>query len=99
MKQEKPKVYPAEFRESSVKLVTESDKPVAQTARDVGVNENTLHTWINKYSRPVDNLKAVGTDEHFHEELKLLKKEVAQLTGECEAKYGIAIPEWHKFQS
>ena len=55
MNQEKPKVYTAEFRESSVKLATESDKPIAQTARDIGVNENTLHTWINKYSRPVDN--------------------------------------------
>jgi hypothetical protein len=39
MNQEKPKVYTAEFRESSVKLATESDKPVAQTARDIGVNE------------------------------------------------------------
>jgi len=82
MNQEKPKVYTAEFRESSVKLATESDKPVAQTARDIGVNKNTLHTWIRKYSRPVDNIKAVRTDEHLYEELKRLKKEVAQLTEE-----------------
>lgn len=82
MNQEKPKVYPAEFRESSVKLALESDKPVAHTARDIGINENTLHTWISKYSRPVDNKKAVRTDEHLYEELKRLKKEVAQLTEE-----------------
>lgn len=82
MNQEKPKVYTAEFRESSVKLAIESDKPVAQLARDIGVNENTLHTWINKYSRPVDNIKAVRTDEHLYEELKRLRKEVAQLTEE-----------------
>ena len=82
MNQEKPKVYTAEFRESSVKLAIESDKPVSQTARDIGVNENTLHTWINKYTRPVDNIKAVRTDEHLYEELKRLKKEVAQLTEE-----------------
>lgn len=82
MNQEKPKVYTAEFRESSVKLAIESDKPVAQTARDIGVNKNTLHTWINKYSRPVDNIKAVRTDAHLYEELKRLKKEVAQLTEE-----------------
>lgn len=48
MNQEKPKVYSAEFRESAVKLANESDKPIAQTARDIGVNENTLHTWISK---------------------------------------------------
>lgn len=64
----------AKFRESSVKLVIESDKPVAQTAREIGVNENTLHTWINKYSRPIDNIKAVRTDEHLYEGLKRLKK-------------------------
>ena len=82
MNQEKPKVYTAEFRESSVKLATESDKPVAQTARDIGVNENTLHTWINKYSRPVSNLKAERTDEYLYEELKRLKKEITRLTEE-----------------
>ena len=80
MSQEKPKVYTAEFRESAVKLANESDKPIAQTARDLGINENTLHTWISKYSRLVENTKAVRTDEHLYEELKRLKKEVAQLT-------------------
>ena len=82
MTQQKPKVYTAEFRESSVKLAIESDKPVAQTAREIGVNENTLHTWISQYSWPVDNIKAVRTDEHLYEELKRLKKEVARLTEE-----------------
>ncbi|WP_394753064.1 transposase [Crenothrix sp.] len=42
MTQEKPKNYTAEFRESAVKVAAESDKPVAQTARDLGINENTL---------------------------------------------------------
>jgi transposase len=40
MSQEKPKVYTAEFKESAVKLANESTKPIAQTARDIGVNEN-----------------------------------------------------------
>jgi transposase len=82
MNQEKPKIYTAEFRESAVKLANESDKPIAHTARDIGVNENTLHTWISKYSRAVDNTKAARTDEHLYDELKRLKKEVAQLTEE-----------------
>jgi transposase len=34
--------YPAEFKERAVKLAVESDQPIAQTARDLGVNENTL---------------------------------------------------------
>ena len=82
MSQEKPKVYTAEFRESAVKLANESDKQITQTARDLGINENTLHTWISKYSRPFENTKSVRTDEHLYEELKRLKKEVAELTEE-----------------
>lgn len=82
MNQEKPKIYTAEFRESAVKLANESDKPIAHTARDIGVNENTLHTWISKYSRVVDITKTVRTDDHLYDELKRLRKEVAQLTEE-----------------
>jgi transposase len=52
MNQEKPKAYSAEFRESSMKLTIGSDQPIAQTARDLGINANTLPTWITKYSRP-----------------------------------------------
>jgi transposase len=82
MSQEKPKAYTAEFKEPAVKLANESTKPIAQTARDIGVNENALHTLISKYSRPVEHTKSVRTDEHLYEELKRLKKEVAQLTEE-----------------
>jgi transposase len=81
MNQEKPKVYTAEFRGPSVKLANETSQSIAQTARDLGINENTLHAWISKYSRPVGPVKAVRTDDHLYEGLKRLKKEVAQLTG------------------
>jgi len=82
MSQEKPKSYTAEFKESAVKLANETDKTIAQTARDLGINESTLHTWIGKYSRPVANVQTVRTDDHLYDELKRLKKEVAQLTEE-----------------
>ncbi len=82
MNQEKPKIQTAEFRESAVKLANETDKSIAQTARDLGINESTLHTWISKYSQPVASAKVVRTDEHLYDELKRLKKEVAQLTEE-----------------
>jgi transposase-like protein len=35
----------------AVKLAVESEQSMAQTARDLGVHENTLHTWIGKYHR------------------------------------------------
>jgi transposase-like protein len=42
----------AEFRASAVKLANVSDKLISQVAKDLGINVNTLHTWISKYSRP-----------------------------------------------
>jgi transposase len=82
MKPEKPDIYTAEFRASAVKLANESDKPITQVAKDLGINVNTLHTWISKYSRPKENDKTARTDEHLYDELKRLKKEVARLTEE-----------------
>lgn len=83
MSKEKPQTYPSEFRESSVKLALESDQPITQTARDLGINPNTLHTWISKYSQPDQTKTAAGrTDEHLYDELKRLKKENARLKEE-----------------
>jgi transposase len=66
-----------------VKLAVESGQPIAQTARDLGVNENTLHTWIGKYHRAERQEKAVN-DEHLYEELKRLRKENTRLKEERE---------------
>jgi transposase-like protein len=41
MSQPATKKYPAAFKERAVKLAVESDQAIAQTARDLGVNENT----------------------------------------------------------
>ena len=61
----KPNTYTSEFKESPVKLALESDQPIpiAQTARNFGVNQNAIHTWINKYSKP--KIAVEKTDEHI----------------------------------
>jgi transposase len=81
MSQTTMKKYPAAFKERAVKLAVESDQPMAQTARDLGVHENTLHTWIGKYHRPERQEKEVHT-EHLYEELKHLRKENTRLKEE-----------------
>ena len=81
MSQPATKKYPAAFKERAVKLAVESDQAIAQTARDLGVNENTLHTWIGKYQRSVRQEKEVQ-NEHLYEELKRLRKENARLKEE-----------------
>ena len=82
MKTEKSQTYTSEFRESSVKLALESDQPIKKTAEGLGIKPSTLHTWISKYTKPINNKKTERTDEHLYDELKNLKKELAQVKQE-----------------
>ncbi len=46
--------YTSEFKESAVKLALESDQPIAQTARELGVNPNTIHkTAVERTDEPI----------------------------------------------
>ena len=55
--------YSSEFKESAIKLALESDQSIAATARELDINNNTLHTWISKYSRPVEGKKSRTDDQ------------------------------------
>jgi transposase len=77
----KSKIYTLEFKQSSAKLAAESDQPIAQTARDLGINENTLHGWIRKYASRLTSSKEI-IEANVYEELKRLKKENARLRQE-----------------
>ena len=74
------KNYSIEFKEQAVEQALNSDIPIAQTARNLGVNENTLHTWINKYAS--HSRSSSPSDESIHEELKRLRKDVQRLRQE-----------------
>ncbi|MBM3313683.1 transposase [candidate division WOR-3 bacterium] len=39
------KTYTREFKLNAIRLTTEGGVPVTRVARDLGVNENTLHRW------------------------------------------------------
>jgi transposase len=45
------KNFSPEYREEAVKMVLESSRPIAQVARDLGLNEGTLGNWVNAYRR------------------------------------------------
>lgn len=74
--------YTAEFKESAVKLAVESDQSVTKIAEDLGVNKNTLHTWISKYHGPQKQKSGQVEDQHVYDELKRLRKENKRLTEE-----------------
>jgi hypothetical protein len=45
---EKRRRFDREFREGAVRIVRETNKPVAQVAADLGINPGTLGNWVNQ---------------------------------------------------
>ena len=74
---EKRKKYDTEFREGAVRIVEETRKPIAQVARDLGVNEGTLGIWVNQARAAREGRGELAKDDY--EELKRLRAEVAEL--------------------
>ena len=79
MSQQKMKLSSVECKERAVTLAVESDQPIAQPARDLGLNEHTLHTWISTYHQGANGPQGRLDAAHLSEDLKRLKKENALL--------------------
>ena len=78
MSDQKKKIYPNEFKESSVKLALESKTSIAQTARDLGINVNTLYTWIKERTDEIGSANnSIKVMTPNYDEIKRLKKELA----------------------
>lgn len=41
--------FSPEFRDDAVRLVIETSRPIAQVARELGINEGTLGNWVGQY--------------------------------------------------
>lgn len=41
--------FTPEYREEAVKLVIETDRPIAVVARELGINPGTLGNWVADY--------------------------------------------------
>jgi transposase len=73
--------FDRDFREGAVRLVRETGKPIAQVARDLGINEGTLGNWVNADKRRRgDGSGVLSEDERA--ELARLRKENAELAME-----------------
>jgi len=49
LKSEEPRKFTQEYRDEAVLMVIQSQRPIAQVARELGINEGTLGTWLSKY--------------------------------------------------
>ena len=43
--------FDQEFKDGAVRIVRETGKPVAQVARELGINEGTLGNWVGRDRR------------------------------------------------
>src|SRR5262245_5154535 len=73
--------FDQDFKEGAVRLVRETSKPIAQVARDLGINEGTLGNWVNADKRRRgDGTGSLAEDERA--ELARLRRENAELAME-----------------
>jgi transposase len=75
--------YDRDFKEGAVRLVRETGKPIAQVARELGVNDGTLANWVgqDRQRREAGN----GTvSESERAELARLRKENTELRLRCD---------------
>ena len=73
--------FDADFKVGAVRLVRETGRPIAEVARDLGINPGTLGNWVNTdRRRRGEGDGALSEDERA--ELARLRKENAELAME-----------------
>ena len=72
--------YSEEFKADAVRLVEEQNLTVARAARDLGIHQNTLRSWLEK-TREVGEERL---DEEERAELARLRREIRILREERE---------------
>jgi transposase len=72
--------FDQDFKEGAVRLVRETGKPIAQVAKDLGINAGSLGNWVNADRRRRGDGTGLGEDERA--ELTRLRKENAELAME-----------------
>jgi transposase len=75
------RVYSKEFKAEAAALAEKKEKPISQIARDLGINENMLHRWIQQ-TRQAETGGLPPFPGHGRprdEELARLRKEVKTL--------------------
>ncbi|WP_445190174.1 transposase [Pseudonocardia sp. Cha107L01] len=69
-----------DFKEGAVRLVRETGRPIAQIAKDLGINPGTLANWVALDRQAKDGNGRLGEDERI--ELARLRRENAELAME-----------------
>jgi transposase len=71
--------FTSEFKLEAVGLAERGDRPIAQVARELGLNETMLYRWMNRYGQRAGAERITPAE---HEELIRLRREVRRVTEE-----------------
>ena len=83
MEQGKRRKYDREFKVEAVKLVTEGGRTVVEAARNLGIHENLLYKWREKYTEDIAHaFPGKGRLKPAEEELRRMRRELADVTQE-----------------
>ena len=72
-----------DFRQGAVRLVFETGKPIAQVARELGINEGTLGNWCARTRREREGDSGTLTESE-RAELVRLRQENTELRMRCD---------------
>ncbi|BBU38858.1 transposase [Aeribacillus sp. FSL K6-1121] len=77
----KQRRYEEDFKRQTVRYILEEAKSVAQVARELKINENTLHGWMKKYKQEpeITETQTFRSEDH---EVRELKKRIRDLEEE-----------------
>ena len=78
---EKAKRYTPEFKEQAAKKVVDNSLPIAQVARELGVNDTTLGFWVKAYRKKIAG-QPLPADMPDNERVRELERRVRELETE-----------------
>jgi transposase len=73
--------FSKEYKQEAVSLVQQSDIPVSEIARNLGINDNVLRRWVKEHCDPVKR-SFTGHGVPRDEEVARLKRELLQVKKE-----------------
>jgi len=77
--------YDQAFRDEAVRLALSSSQPIAQTAKDLGVEPHNLYWWVRQEKEKSPNVvDDQGNEINLVDELARLRKENSRLKEERE---------------
>jgi len=69
--------FSEQYRDEAVQMVIATARPIAEVARDLGINESTLSNWVSLYRREHPASEELDISERVR--LKELEKENREL--------------------